>query len=105
MAGAAVGPLNAGLLRLTLLFEKSRRRCIEFRGDGILLTPRGVVALRRFVAWSLSPDPIEPQYTRLRLTYRFGLGRKNWTMLLDDDAQILELRHALASQIPPEKAA
>jgi hypothetical protein len=84
MAGAAVGPLNAGLLRLTLLFEKSRRRCIEFRGDGILLTPRGA---------------------RLRLTYRFGLGRKNWTMLLDDDAQILELRHALASQIPPEKAA
>jgi hypothetical protein len=104
MAGAAVGPLMAVLMRLIPLSGKSRRRCIEFRGDGILLTGLGVVAFRRFVTWSLSPDPIEPQYTRLRLTYRFGLGRKHWTMLLDDDAQISELRLALTLQIPPERA-
>jgi hypothetical protein len=105
MAGATVGLLMAALIRVTLLFEKSRRRCIEFRGDGLLLTRRGAIALRRFIAWSLSPDPIEPRYTRLRLTYRFGLGRKHWTMLLDDDAQISELRHALTLQIPQEMVA
>lgn len=105
MAGVGVGLLMAGLIRLSLLFELSRRRSIEFRGGELLLTRRGVVALRRIIAWSLSPDPIEPRYTQLRLTYRFGLGRKHWTMLLDDDAQISELRHALTLQIPQKMAA
>jgi hypothetical protein len=100
MTGAAVGLLSAGLVRLALLFEKSRRRYIEFRGDGLLLAQRGVVAPCRLISWSLSPDPIEPGYTRLGMTYKFGLGRKHWTMLLDDEAQIAGLRHALTLQFP-----
>lgn len=80
--------------------ELSRRRYIEFRDGGIFLARRGTVGIRRFVSWSLSPDSLEPRYTRLRLTYKFGLGRKHWSMLLDDGGEIAALRHELSLQIP-----
>ena len=100
MLGATVGLWAAGLIRLAMRLELSRRRYVEFRDGGIFLARRGIVTLRRFVSWSLSPDPVDPCYTRLRLTYKFGLGRKRWSMLLDDDEQIAALRHALSLQIP-----
>jgi hypothetical protein len=100
MLGATVGLLAAGLHRLALRLESSGRRYVEFRDGGIFLARRGVVALRRFVSWSLAPDPLEPRYTRLLLTYKFALGRKHWSMLLDDADHIAALRHALSTQIP-----
>jgi hypothetical protein len=99
-ASAGIGVLVAGQLRLLLLVNKSSRRYMEFQGDRLFLTRRRPVALRRVISWSLVPDPIEPRYTVLRLTYRFGRGRKHWTMLMDNDAQISELRHALTLRIP-----
>jgi hypothetical protein len=104
IAAASVGFLVVGLFWLGLLFESSRRRYVEFRGDRLFLAQRGAVAVRRFITWSMSPDPIEPRYTRLQLVYRFGLGRKRWSMLLDDERQIAELRDAL-TQIPQRDAA
>ncbi|HEV2208992.1 MAG TPA: hypothetical protein VG167_09475 [Verrucomicrobiae bacterium] len=98
-AAAGVGFLAVGLVRLGLLFERSRRRYVEFRGDRLFLAQRGTVAARRFVTWSLSPDSVEPRYTRLQLVYKFGFGRKRWSMLLDDATQIADLRHALTSHI------
>ena len=100
MFGATVGLWAAGLMRFAMRLELSRRRYVEFRDDGIFLARRGIVPLRRFVSWSLSPDAVEPRYTRVRLTYKFGVGRKHWTMLLDDDGQIAALRLALSRQIP-----
>jgi hypothetical protein len=104
IGAAAIGLLMVGLVYLEVLFESSRRRYVEFRGDKLFLTQRGAIAVRRFVAWSLLPDPTEPQYTRLQLIYRFGLVRQRWSMLLDDKAQISELRHVLTSQIPHRDA-
>ena len=104
MLGATVGLWAAGLIRLAMRLELSRRRYVEFRDGGIFLARRGVIALRRFVSWSLSPDPVEPRYTRLRLTYKFGLGKKHWSMLLDDDEQIAALRHALSLQVQQKDA-
>ena len=94
-----------GLIRLGLLFERSRRRFLEVRGDRLILAQRGTVAIRRIITWSLSPDRLEPRYTRLQLVYRFGLGRKRWNMLLDDVSEIAELRHALTAQIPQREVA
>jgi hypothetical protein len=96
---ATVGLLAAGLHRLALRFQSSRRRYVEFRDGGIFLAQRGIVALRRFVSWSLDPDPLEPRYNRLLLTYKSGLGRQRWSMLLDDAEHIAELRHALSTYI------
>lgn len=104
IAGATVGLWAASLIRLALRLEMARRCYIEFRDGRLVLARRGVLALRRFVSWSLSPDAVEPRYTRLRLTYKFGFGRKHWIMLLDDDEQIEELRHALSLQIPQKDA-
>ena len=104
IAAAGIGFLQVGLIRLGLLCERSRRRYVEFRGDRLFLAQRGAIAIRRFLTWSLSPDPIEPRYTRLQLVYRFGFGRKRWSMLLDDEKQIAELRDALR-QIPKRDAA
>lgn len=98
--GASVGLWAAGLARLALRLDMSNRRYLELRHNAIFLARRGVVALRRFVDWSITPDPVEPRYTRLRLTYKFGFGRKQWTMLLDDQAQISELRRELEARIP-----
>ena len=98
--GTTVGLWSAGLIRLAMRLELWRRRYFEFRDGGIFLARRGVIALRRFVSWSLAPDPVQPRYSRLRLTYKFGLGRKHWSMLLDDDEQIAALRHELSLQIP-----
>src|SRR5882672_7615263 len=67
IGAAGVGLSMVGLIRLGLFFERSRRRFVEFRGDRLLLAQRGAVAIRRFITWSLSPDPIEPRYTRLQL--------------------------------------
>jgi hypothetical protein len=100
MVGATLGLWAAGLQCLALRLESSRRRYVEFRDDSIFLAQRGVVALRRFVSWSLAPDPLEPRYTRLLLTYKFGLTRKRWSMLLDDAEHIAALKHALSIQIP-----
>jgi hypothetical protein len=100
MVGATLGLWAAGLHRLVLRLEACRRRYVEFRVDGIFLAQRGVVAPRRFVAWSLAPDSLEPRYTRLLLTYKYGLGRKRWSMLLDDPEHIAALRQALSTQIP-----
>ena len=104
VAAVGVGFLMVGLIHLGFLFERSRRRYVEFRGDRLFLAQRGGVAIRRFITWSLSPDPIEPRYTRLQLVYRFGFGRKRWSMLLDDASQIVELRFALTAQIPQRDA-
>lgn len=104
VAGGGLGFLMVGLIRVGLIYEKSRRRYVEFRGDRLVLAQRGVIALRRFVAWSLLPDPVGPKYTRLQLVYRFGFGRRRWTMLLDDERQISELRHALSAEIPQQSA-
>jgi hypothetical protein len=105
IAAAGVGFLQVALIRLGLLYERTRRRYLEFRGERIVLGQRGAVAIRRLMAWSLTPDLIEPRYTRLRFVYRFGLGRKHWSTLLDDETQIAELRHALISHIPEKEAA
>jgi hypothetical protein len=105
IGAAGVGFLLLGLIHLGLLFERSRRRYVELRGDRFFLAQRGAVAIRRFITWSLSPDPIEPRYTRLQLIYRFGFGRKRWSMLLDDASQIAELRDALTAHIPQRDAA
>jgi hypothetical protein len=105
MVGATIGLWGAGLMRLALRLEMSRRRYIEFRDGRLVLARCGVFALRRFVSWSLSPDEFEPRHTRLRLTYKVGFGRKHWIMLLDDDEQIEELRQALSLQIPQKDAA
>jgi hypothetical protein len=105
IVATGIGFFMVGLIRLRLFFERSRRRYVEFRGDKLFLAQRGAVAFRRFITWSLSPDPIEPRYTRLQLVYRFSLGRKRWSMLLDDATQIAELRHALTAQIPQRHAA
>ena len=99
MLGGSMGLWAAGLTRLGLRLGLSRRRYIEFRDRGIFLSGRGVVAFRRFVSWSLSPDAVDPHHTRLRLTYKFGLGRKDWSMLLDDDEQIAALRHTLSVRL------
>ena len=104
-AAAGVGFCQVGLLRLGLVFERSCRRYVEFRADRLFLAQRGAVAVRRFVTWSLSPDPIEPRYTRLKLIYKSGFGRKRWSMLLDDASQIADLRHALTSQFPQREMA
>ena|SRR6266496_3728136 len=104
MMGATVGLWAAGLLRLALRFEGSRRRYIQLRDDGLFLARRGVIALRRIVAWSLSSDTVEPRYTRFQVIYRHGFGRKRWSMLLDDDGQISQLRKALESHIPQSNA-
>jgi hypothetical protein len=100
MAAIGVGFLIPGSLRLNLLYEKSRRRYVEFRGERLFLAKHGVIAIRRFVTWSLSADPIDPRYTRLQLIYRCGFGERRWTMLLDDDSQISKLRYLLTSQLP-----
>jgi hypothetical protein len=100
LVGATLGLWVVGLHRLALRLESSRRRYVEFRNGGIFLAQRGVVALRRFVSWSLAPDPLEPRYNRLLLTYKFGLGRQRWSMLLDDAEHTAALRHALSTQIP-----
>jgi len=105
IGAAGVGFLMLGLVRLGFFAERSRRRFVEFRGDRLFLAQCGAVAIRRFVTWSLSPDPIEPRYTRLQLVYRFGLGRKRWSMLLEDAGQIAELKQALAAHIPQRDAA
>lgn len=98
--GATLGLWFVGLHRLALHLESPRRRYVEFRDGGIFLAQRGLVALRRFVSWSIAPDRLEPRYTRLLLIYTFGLGRKRWSMLLDDAEQIAALRRALSTQIP-----
>jgi len=105
IAAVGVGFVMVGLFRLQLLFESSRRRYVEFRGDKLFLARRGNIAIRRFVTWSLSSDKIEPRYTQLLLVYRYGFGQKRWSMLLDDDQQIKELRDALTLQIPQQNAA
>ena len=99
MGAASVGVLMIALMRLKLLLESSRRRWIEFTGDRIVLAHRGAVAVRRFSSWSPSPDPVESRYTHLELTYKFGFGRKRWSMLLDDETQVEELRRALTAAI------
>jgi hypothetical protein len=105
LLGATLGLWAAGAQRLALRLDSPRRRYIEFRNGGMFLAQRGVVALRRFISWSLDPDPLEPRYNRLLLTYKFGLGRKHWSMLLDDAEHIAALRHALSTQIPQKDPA
>lgn len=104
IAAGGAGWLMVGVIWIWLVFETSRRRYVEFRGDRLFLSQQGVVAIGRFIAWSLLPDPIDPRYTRLQLVYRFGRGRKRWIMLLDDDKQISELRNALSAAIPQQGA-
>jgi hypothetical protein len=103
IAALGVGLVPLGFVRLGLFWERSRPRYVEFLGERVFLAQCGAVAVRRFVAWSLMPDSVEPRYTRLQLVYRLGLGRKRWSMLLDDDTQIAELRHALTLHIPQGK--
>jgi hypothetical protein len=98
--GASVGLWSAVLVRLALRWELNNLRYLECRDNGLFLARRGFVAFRRFVDWSITPDSVEPRYTRLRLTYKFGFGRKQWTMLLDDQAQISGLRRELEARIP-----
>jgi len=105
IAAASVGLVQVGLIRLGLWYEGSRRRYLEFQGGKIVLGQSGPVATKRFITWSMAPDPITSEYMRLRLVYRCGLGRKGWTMLLDDRTQIEELRRELKWQMPQQEAA
>jgi len=98
--GASVGLCAAIVCRLTLRFDMRNRRYLEFRDEGLFLSGRGFVNFGRVLDSSISPDPIEPSYTRVRLTHKSGFGRKHWTMLLDDEAQISELRDALEARMP-----
>lgn len=105
IAAASVGLVQLGLIRLGLWYEGSRRRYLEFQGGKIVLGQSGAVAIKRFITWSMAPDPITSEYMRLRLVYRCGLGRKGWTMLLDDRTQIEELRRELKWRMPQQEAA
>ncbi len=103
--GACAGLCAAMVCRLTLRFDMRNRRYLEFRDEGLFLSGRGFVNFGRVLDSSISPDPIEPRYTRVRLTYKCGFGGKHWTMLLDDAAQISELRNTLKQRIPRRTAA
>jgi hypothetical protein len=104
--GSALGVGGVGLLGwLGLCFETKRRHCLEFRKEGLFLTGRGVITLRRILNWSLAQDSVEPRYTWLRITYKaFGFGRQRWSILLDDSEQTSKLRDALAIHIPQTHA-
>lgn len=99
-AAGRVGILLLVLIRLGFLWERSRRRYVEFRCDKVFLSQRGGIADKQIITWSLLPDLVDSQYTRLQLVYRFGLGQKRWSMLLDEDTQIAALRETLKLKIP-----
>ncbi len=99
-AGCLSGLLTSGVILLLLRFDTSRRRCISFTEDSFVATQCGLVAFNRLYSWSLTPDSIEPQYTRFQFTYRSGLGQKQWSMLLSDDAQVVSLREILRERLP-----
>ena len=89
-----MGPLYLwGLMR----FEASWRRYIEFRGERIFLAMHGEYAIARVKGWSFTPYPDDPRLTRLLLTISH---RKNWSMLLDDENQIAQLRQELEIRVP-----
>lgn len=96
---AFIGPLQITALLLMLRFY-SERRYIEFRDNGFYLSSRGNIKLKRIVNWSISPDLIEPRYFRLQIIYKYGFGRKRWTLLLDDHAQVSQLRDGLKERLP-----
>lgn len=104
LLGGSVGLWVALGVWLCLRLELRNRHNLEVRENGLLLTGRGGVAFQRFLDWSITPDPVEPRYKRLRLTYKLGFARKQWTMLLDDAAQNSELRDALKKRIPRRTA-
>lgn len=99
IAAAGVGFVSPIGVLFLLRYQRSQRRYMEFRGDKIFLAERGNIARPRFISWSLTPDKLEPHHTCLQLVYKFGLGRKRWTMLLEDAAQISELKQVLTLQI------
>lgn len=105
IAAAGVGFLSPFGVLLMLRYQRSQRRYLEFRGDKIFLAERGNIARHRFISWSLTPDKLESRFTCLQLVYKFGLGRKRWTMLLEDAAQISELKQVLTLQIPQKETA
>jgi hypothetical protein len=98
LAGS-LGLWVAVVVWLGLRLELWNRHYLEFRDQGLFLAWRGGVPFHRFLDWSIAPDPVEPRYTRLRLIYKSGPARKRWTMLLDDEAQISELREMLGRRI------
>lgn len=93
--GGSLGLWVAVIAWLGLRLELWNRHHLEFREHGLFLAGRGGVPFHKFLYWSITPDPVEPRYTRLRLTYKSGFARKQWTMLLDDESQISELRDSL----------
>lgn len=97
---ASIGLIQFLLVRLGLYISLSSARYIEFKGDKIDLAERGKIAISRIKEWSLTPDTLAPGCLRLRIIYKFGFGRKRWSMLLDDQNQADQLKIALNTAVP-----
>ena len=98
LGGIVVGPLAIILLRFAWSRAAAKHRWIEFRQERLFLSDGGSLKLRRVLGWSLTADKLDSTRTQLKITYKFGFARHCWSMLLDDAAQISELRHALAAR-------
>src|SRR6266446_3176991 len=59
--GATTGGFAVGLMWLTLRFEASIRRWVELGDKGFLLAKRGFITDKRLIAWSLTPESLEPR--------------------------------------------
>lgn len=103
----AIGPFVVVLFgcagRLTGATE---RRWIELQDERVRFGKSGSIKCKRVLRWSLTPDKRDPKQVQLKVTYKFGLGRNHWTMLLNDAAEIAKLRDALVArfpELPPKK--
>jgi len=99
IVGASAGVIVFLLLRLALSISLSRTRYMEFKGGKVDLAGQGKIALNRIREWSLRPDAVAG-CLRLQIVYKFGLGKKRWSMLLDDRNQAEQLKIALESAAP-----
>ncbi|HKQ38627.1 MAG TPA: hypothetical protein VJ063_11155 [Verrucomicrobiae bacterium] len=101
IGAAAAGPFAVGLF----CFAWNRagaweRKWIELREDRVRFGQSGSVKCKRVLGWSLTPEKFHANQARLRVTYKFGLARHHWAMLLDDPGEIARVRDEFGARFP-----
>ncbi len=97
-----LGPLMGGWVVLGPLwlmrFGALRRRFLELRSDGVLLSEVGLLTYSSILSWDFSPQAQTPEMVWLEIGFADRIGqRARWSMLIDSRLQLEPIKSLLSS--------